>query len=107
MSIHIPHKATQCDYLTMPWSLQYDIERGPIMKVCSWFDMVCFVDGVLGPIRNMMINEQNRSTSPDSKIHVANMGPTWVLAAPDGPHVGLMNLAIREGILVLQSVVRL
>ena len=23
------------------------------------------------------------------------MGPTWVLAAPDGPHVGPMNLAIR------------
>ena len=22
------------------------------------------------------------------------MGPTWVLSAPDGPHVGLMNLAI-------------
>ena len=25
----------------------------------------------------------------------ANMGPTWVLSAPDGPHVGPMNLAIR------------
>ena len=24
------------------------------------------------------------------------MGPTWVLSAPDGPHVGLTNLAIRE-----------
>ena len=24
------------------------------------------------------------------------MGPTWVLSAPDGPHVGPMNLAIRE-----------
>ena len=22
------------------------------------------------------------------------MGPTWVLSAPDGPHVGPMNLAI-------------
>ena len=35
--------------------------------------------------------------SPDSKVHGANMGPTWVLSAPDGPHVGSMNLAIREG----------
>ena len=26
---------------------------------------------------------------PDSKVHVDNMGPTWVLPAPDGPHVGL------------------
>ena len=24
------------------------------------------------------------------------MGPTWVVSAPDGPHVGPMNLAIRE-----------
>ena len=24
------------------------------------------------------------------------MGPTWVLSAPDGPHVGPMNLPIRE-----------
>ena len=28
---------------------------------------------------------------PDSKVHWANMGPTWVLSAPDGPHVGPMN----------------
>ena len=26
------------------------------------------------------------------------MGPTWVLSAPDGPHVGPMNLAIRENL---------
>ena len=31
---------------------------------------------------------------PDSKVHGANMGPTWVLLAPDGPHVGPMNLVI-------------
>ena len=31
---------------------------------------------------------------PDSKVHGANMGPTWVLSAPDGPHDGFMNLAI-------------
>ena len=34
-------------------------------------------------------------TSPDSKMHGANMGPIWVLLAPDGPHVGPMNLDIR------------
>ena len=32
---------------------------------------------------------------PDNKVHGANMGPTWVLSAPDGPHVGPINLAIR------------
>ena len=36
--------------------------------------------------------------APDSKVHGANMGPTWVLSAPDGPRVGPMNLAIRGGI---------
>ena len=30
-----------------------------------------------------------------TKVHGANIGPTWVLSAPDGPHVGPMNLAIR------------
>ena len=33
---------------------------------------------------------------PESKVHGANVGPTWVLSAPDGPHVGPMNLAIRD-----------
>ena len=32
---------------------------------------------------------------PDSKVHGANMGPTWVLSAPDGHHDGPTNLAIR------------
>ena len=35
------------------------------------------------------------NAAPDSKVHGAYMGPTWVLSAPDGPHVGPMNLAIR------------
>ena len=30
---------------------------------------------------------------PDSKDHGPDMGPTWVLLAPDAPHVGPMNLA--------------
>ena len=33
---------------------------------------------------------------PDSKAHGANMGPTWVLSAPGVPHIGPMNLAIRD-----------
>ena len=35
------------------------------------------------------------SNYPDSKVHGAIMGPTWVLPAPDGPHAGPMNFAIR------------
>ena len=41
---------------------------------------------------------------PDSKVHVANMGPTWVLSAPDGPHVGHMNLAIRDTLGLQQDI---
>ena len=33
---------------------------------------------------------------PDSKVHGANMRPTWVLLAPDGPHVVPMTLAFRD-----------
>ena len=44
---------------------------------------------------------------PDSKVHGANMGPTWVLSAPDGPHVGPMNLTIRVSTLDrLKSIIR-
>ena len=40
-------------------------------------------------------------TFPDSKVHGANMGPIWVLLAPDGPHVGPMNFAIRVSYIML------
>ena len=33
--------------------------------------------------------------SPDSKVHGANVVPTWDLSAPDGPHADPRNLAIR------------
>ena len=41
-----------------------------------------------------------RRRDPDSKVHGANMGPTWVLSAPDGPHVGPMNLAMNLALAV-------
>ena len=40
----------------------------------------------------------NQEAIPDSKVHGAHMGPTWVLSAPNGPHVGPMNLAIRDAV---------
>ena len=36
------------------------------------------------------------SYNQDSKVHGTNMVSTWVLSAPDGPHVNPMNLVIRE-----------
>ena len=48
-------------------------------------------------------NTHDCKTIPDSKVHVANMRPTWVLSAPDGPHVGPMNLATRDHILATRG----
>ena len=52
------------------------------------------------PLAQIMDSIKILSTknAPDSKVHGANMGPTWVLSAPDGPHVGPMNLATRDHI---------
>ena len=38
------------------------------------------------------------NSSPDSNVHGTNVGPTWVLSAPDALHVGPMNLANRDAI---------
>ena len=42
-----------------------------------------------------IVSDRAVSVYPDSKVHGANMGPTWVLSAPDGLHVGPMNHAFR------------
>ena len=47
-----------------------------------------------GPRLDLVFANIAGKQCPDSKVHGANMGPTWVLSAPDGPHVGPMNLAI-------------
>ena len=43
---------------------------------------------------------QQQKHVPGRKVHGANMGPTWVLWAQEGPHVGPMNLDIMDGILL-------
>ena len=40
------------------------------------------------------VEDVYQANYPDSKVHGANMGPTWVLSASDGPHVGPVNLSI-------------
>ena len=48
-----------------------------------------------------------KNSNPDSKVHGANMGPTWGRQDPGGPHVGHVNLAIWEhiGPLLLTKIV--
>ena len=46
------------------------------------------------PYALIWLDEYMLSTYPDNKVHVANMGPTWVLSSPGEPHAGPMNLSI-------------
>ena len=39
-------------------------------------------------------------TNPDSKVHGANMGPTYGRQEPGGPHAGPMNFAVWVKILL-------
>ena len=41
-----------------------------------------------------------KSTCPDSKVHGANMGPTWLLSAPDGPHVPC-HQGVKNNVLII------
>ena len=50
----------------------------------SWYRLI-FIMGILQRLDGIF---------HDSKVHRANMGPTWALSSPSGPHVGPMNLAI-------------
>ena len=54
---------------------------------------------------NLQIGQQNynpidgcQGDIPDNKVHVVNMGPTWVLVGPGGPYVGPVNLAVRDAL---------
>ena len=58
----------------------FDVDLNMQVQSCQWFETPWHAHDII----------------PDSKVHGANMGPTWVLSAPDGPHVGPMNLAIRD-----------
>ena len=44
-------------------------------------------------VRQLQSSGLNDS-SPDSKVHGANMGPIWGRQDPDEPHVGPMNFVI-------------
>ena len=61
------------------------------LHITKW---ICTCNDTLMPGPHMCVTSWYQF--PDSKAHVAHMRPTWVLSAPDGPHVGPMNLAIRE-----------
>ena len=48
-------------------------------------------------IMNELSSGSNKAPVHPDKVHGANMGPTWFLSVPGGPHVDLMNLVIWAG----------
>ena len=53
-------------------------------------DTYAFVNRVINDFGNAIAPSQ-ASNYPDSKVHVANMGPIWGRHDPGGSHVGPMN----------------
>ena len=52
---------------------------------------------------DILTGEQITYSTPDSKVHGANMGPIWGRQDPGGPHVGPMNFAIWENSSVITN----
>ena len=55
----------------------------------------CLYNRACNEVWQLWAIEFGHKLYPDSKVHGANMGPIWVLSAPDGPQVVPINLAIR------------
>ena len=99
--------AMECatDLLTRPWppfSTNIVLPRIDIPFIRS---QAMFIMAILRLIKVHLYTETVRWRFPDSKVHGANMRPTWVLSAPGGPHVSPINLVIRvthaQGIILI------
>ena len=82
-------------YLCKIFSLKYRLNlilRRPLLWI------VFAVSGMIGKSAVHPETYYCMHNIPDSKVHGTNIGLTWVLSAPDGPHVGPMKLAVRDTI---------
>ena len=102
-----------CDYvLTMLQELRTNINLRNICNIfiycflyihCLFYDVYsCLFVGLPSSHKRLFvfcslyrhIHNYTPPNIPDSKVHGANMGSTWVLSAPDGHHIDPMNLAL-------------
>ena len=67
-------------------------------KKCAWGQQ----DFQLQVVKECFLHD---CYNPDSKVHGAYMGPTWGSQDPGGPHVGPMNLAIRESMVYFMLII--
>ena len=91
----IAYEITPVVYRELSLNLTDDESALIQVKIC-WRQAASHYLSLCWP-RSVSPHAVTRHTGPDNKVHEAYMGPTWVLSAPDGPHVGSMNLAIRGG----------
>ena len=54
----------------------------------------------ISTVKDIIISPPNENI-PNSKVHGANMGPIWGQQDPGGPHVGPMNFAIWDNIMLV------
>ena len=87
------------------WELSYHAKFNFSSVVSLRVVFVTVPDTSRFSVKNHQIYVLHRllQDNPDSKVHGANMGPTWVLSAPDGPHFGPMNIAIRVNYLLTHT----
>ena len=87
------------------WNVIYMILYDMLCIAPMYFSRICRRSNHMGndkPNNNKRHDDiYTRWAFPDSKVHEANMGPTWVLSAREGPQVGPMNLAIRVDAVLL------
>ena len=84
------HINTRCICASLWLTLSYIYSQNQYMRYLS-FAVRYIVCISWKPFR------QHPPDKPDNQAHVASMGPTWILSAPEGPHVGPMTLADRKG----------
>ena len=89
--ILVPHQHMSLTYLTLCW----------IWMIAEWYYMMTSSNGNIFHVAGHLCGEFTGIIAvwystyiicsieygfPHGKVHVANMGPTWVLSAPGGPH---------------------
>ena len=93
-------RLSQFKYIIYAWGLTTFIQ-GQFHRNCTRYlcllwvwkllmqNYSCISQGQMGQSDSVIIvTTLTMDLFPDSKVRGAKMGPTWVLSAPDGPHVG-------------------
>ena len=68
----------------------------PFKWSCQTWNILIFSFSLFGYIVNAI---------PDGRVHVANMGPTWVLSAPGGPMLAPWTLLL--GIIIITVIINI